>query len=64
MAKLVIDDTSLIAIADAIRTKTGSSESLTITQMIELILNLPTNPTADTTSMLGQATLGSMVLGG
>ena len=40
MAKYIIEDTTLIAIADAIRAKTGSSESILVTDMAERILNI------------------------
>ena len=41
MSKLFIEDTTLTAIGNAIRTKEGSTEPIPTTEMAERIANLP-----------------------
>ena len=59
--KYIIDGTKLTAIADAVRSKTGETGSLTADQMAEKITNIQTRDTALTKLLLsGDGSIGTV----
>ena len=59
MAEYLVQDTSLTAIADAIRAKNGGTDKLTLAQMPETIANIQTGTdTSDATAEAGDVRKG------
>lgn len=59
MAKYIVEDTSLIAVADAIRAKTGKTEELTLAQMPTEIENIEVGDGSDE-DLIGQRLNGTL----
>ena len=61
MAEYLVQDTSLTAIADAIRAKNGGTDKLTLAQMPETIANIQTGTdTSDATAEAGDVRKGKI----